>query len=922
MTTRSTARLPAFALALAISAAGLVVLAQTPPTSQPSVGQGGRRGQDLTGIDFTKQPPVQAKTPEEQLKQFILPPGYRLELVMSDPIIQEPTAIAFDGNGRMFVVEDRSYMLDIDMTGQLDPISRISLHVDTNNDGVYDKHTAFVDHLVFPRFVLPFGPNTILTKESNAQELWKYTDTDGDGVADRKELFDTGYGRLANIEGQEAFLTWGLDNWMYSTYNAFRARWTPHGVVKEPTGNNRGEWGVTQDNDGKMWFESGAPGVPVSFQFPIVYGNFTVPDELEPDFRIPWGAPVRVADMQGGLNATRMPDGSLKGVTGSAGNDIYRGHRLPKDLVGDYLYGEPVGRIVRRIRAEKKEGLTYLRNVYPNNEFIKSLDPLFRPVDVTTAPDGTVYITDMYHGIIQVGNFAGPGTYLRARIQQYDLDKIIHKGRIWRLVYDGVKPDRSDALRRDRVAPRMHNETPAQLVRHFTHRNGWWRDTAQQLLVLKQDKSVVPQLVTMTTGSPNLLARFHAMWTLEGLGALKPALVRRLMEDAEPRMRIQAIRASETLYKAGDRSFAADYAALTRDADVDVVIQAMLTINRWKVGDAAATTKTVMENNQAEGVQLVGTTMLTAAANANNNRGRGNLSPEERNQLDRGGQIYNELCSACHGPDALGTPTAEPGVTQAPALAGSSRVNAHRDYITKVVLNGLVGPLDGKTFTNMMIAMNNNDDEWVAAVTSYVRHSFGNSGGFVTPADVARVRAASAARKTPWTWPELAATIPLPLAPDGWKATSSENADAAVGALRLTGWNAGQPQQTGQWFQVELPKAEVVTEIQFHSPAPGGRGGGGNAVAVSAGGAPVVAPGGFPRGYKVEVSQDGASWTAAAQGAGNGPTTISTFTPVSAKFVRITLTANVDDAPAWSVQNLRIFSVTPSTGRTQAPGKH
>ncbi len=92
-----------------------------------------------------------------------------------------------------------------------------------------------------------------------------------------------------------------------------------------------------------------------------------------------------------------------------------------------------------------KRASRILHNAYPNNEFIKSLDPLFRPVDVTTAPDGTVYITDMYHGIIQVGNFAGPGTYLRARIQQYDLDKVIHKGRIWRLVYDGVKPDRSDS---------------------------------------------------------------------------------------------------------------------------------------------------------------------------------------------------------------------------------------------------------------------------------------------------------------------------------------------------------------------------------------------------------------------------------------------------------------------------------------------
>ena len=201
--------------------------------------------------------------------------------------------------------------------------------------------------------------------------------------------------------------------------------------------------------------------------------------------------------MQGGLNATRMPDGSLKSVTGSAGNDIYRGHRLPKDLVGDYLYGEPVGRIVRRIRSEKKEGLTYLHNVYPNNEFIKSLDPLFRPVDVTTAPDGTVYITDMYHGIIQVGNFAGPGTYLRARIQQYRPGQDHSQGPH---LAAGLRRRQAGPIGcdgRDRIAPRMNNETPAQLVRHLSHPNGWWRDTAQQLLVLKQDKSVVPALLAI-----------------------------------------------------------------------------------------------------------------------------------------------------------------------------------------------------------------------------------------------------------------------------------------------------------------------------------------------------------------------------------------------------------------------------------------
>ena len=385
-------------------------------------------------------------------------------------------------------------MLDIDMTGQLDPISRISLHVDTDNDGVYDKHTVFVDHLVFPRFVMPFGPNTILTKESNAQEVWKYTDTNGDGVADKKELFDTGYGRLANIEGQEAFLTWGLDNWMYSTYNAFRARWTPHGVVKEPTGNNRGEWGVTQDNDGKMWFESGAPGVPVSFQFPIVYGNFSVPDELEPDFRIPWGAPVRVADMQGGLNATRMPDGSLKGVTGSAGNDIYRGHRLPKDLVGDYLlrragrphrppdpFGEERRPHVPAQRVSEQRVHQVARPVVPSRRrHDRARRHRVHHGHVSRHHPGrelrrTRHLPARAHPAVRPGQDHSQGPHLAARVRRREAR-------------------RSDALRRDRIAPRMNNETPAQLVTHFTHPNGWWRDTAQQLLVLKQDRSVVPQL--------------------------------------------------------------------------------------------------------------------------------------------------------------------------------------------------------------------------------------------------------------------------------------------------------------------------------------------------------------------------------------------------------------------------------------------
>ena len=95
----------------------------------------------------------------------------------------------------------------------------------------------------------------------------------------------------------------------------------------------------------------------------------------------------------------------------------------------------------------------------------------------------------------------------------------------------------------------MYCETPAQLVKHLEHPNGWWRDTAQKLLVLGQDKSVAAALKTMASKSPNQLARIHALWTLEGLDSLDAGLARQLMKDADPQIRIQAIRASETLYK-------------------------------------------------------------------------------------------------------------------------------------------------------------------------------------------------------------------------------------------------------------------------------------------------------------------------------------------------------------------------------------
>jgi mono/diheme cytochrome c family protein len=479
--------------------------------------------------------------------------------------------------------------------------------------------------------------------------------------------------------------------------------------------------------------------------------------------------------------------------------------------------------------------------------------------------------------------------------------KIAGFGRIWRLSYDGIE--------RDRRQPRMLQETPAQLVAHLSHPNGWWRDTAQQLLVLKQDKSVVPSLERLARAPGNPLARAHALWTLEGLGALDASLVREQMKDADAQVRIQAIRASETLYKAGDRSFDPDYRALTKDADTDVVIQAMLTLHLFRARDLDAVVKEAQAANQARGVQEVGRQILQPAPSVmfSGRGGRGGLSPELEASLQRGAATYKELCSTCHGADGRGAPVeGGGGAMLGPPLAGSNRILGHRDYVIKTLLHGLTGPLDGRNY-GVMVPMGMNSDEWVASVGSYIRSGFGTGNWVITPGDVAKVRAATAGRKTSWTVEELESSLPRQIVADtSWTVTASHNSSGASAGLNFSGWSTGAPQEAGMWYQIELPRPAMLTEIEFEAPAQGrGRGG------------PPPA-GTYPRSYQVQVSDDGQSWgQAVATGKGTGsPLTIG-FAPTRGRFIRITLTAPAPDAPAWAMRNIRLLEAPGGAARSR-----
>lgn len=870
------------------------------------------------GIDLEPKPPVLPLPVDEQRKKFMLQPGYKLEPVLTEPEIQQPGAITFDGNGRMYVLELRTYMLTVDSEGTLKPVSGISRWEDTDNDGVYETGGMFVDSLIFPRFVLPVGPNSILTMESNADNVYKYTDTDNDGRADKKEFFTDNFGRPGNVEHQQAFLYWGMDNWLYSTVNPFRVRWTPNGVLRESTGSNHAQWGITHDDDGKLWFQGGSNGLPSYFQFPIHYGDYVVEKNYAEGFDVPWGAPVLVADMQGGMQAVRMPEGTLNRVTGAAGNDLYRGHRLPKALVGQYFYGEPVARIVRQVNAEVKEGLTILNNVYQaeKSEFIRSTDPLFRPVDMATAPDGTMYIVDMYHGIIQEGEWTPVGSYLRTKIQQYQLDKVVGLGRIWRLTHEDKD--------RDKTKPRMYEQASAELLVHLGHPNGWWRDMAQQILIQRQDKSVATALVDMARTNKNLLARFHALWALEGIGALEASLVKELLKDPNARMRMQALWVSESLYKAGDKSFDKIYIEMMGDSNTHVKMRAMMTGRLLKIPGTVTAVKKVLAADSAEGVQLVGKQVLDPpVVTSFFGRSNPNFNEEEKALVKAGADIYNSLCSTCHSPLGTGTPFG-PGKLMAPSLLGSSRVQAHPDYVIKVLLRGLTGDIAGESYAGgVMAPMGNNTDKWIASVASFIRTNFENESSLVKPEDVARVRKETLQQTTPYTFETLWASVPkvLEVQPT-WKVTASHTGEtrkgstaSPLGAFNFEGWTTGITQKAGMWFQVAFAKTVTVNEIQFKSPP------------ISRGwreGSPPPIPT-YPRGYHLEISNDGKQWTKIITGGvGAGAFTAIRFEPVQTRFLRMTLTRSesvvhgerrgkpFDFEVVWNMRELKLYGFQSS----------
>jgi glucose/arabinose dehydrogenase len=887
---------PRFAVALVL--APLFASCST-PTELPSA-----PAEPVAAAASPAPPPIKALSPAASIATVQMPSGYKLEPVLTEPDIAEPVMIAFDGNGRMFVAEMRTYMQDAEATGEQQPFSRVSMHEDTDGDGVYDKHTVFADKLLLPRIMLTLD-DRIIIGETNSDDLYIYRDTNGDGVADEKTLWYQGGPRGGNMEHQPNGLVWAMDNGLYSTYHDYRLRFGADGkAIKEAIPVNGGQWGITQDDWGKVWFvNAGNETGPVHFQQHIIYGQFSAPDELIGQYKAVWPL-AKVGDTQGGPGEQR-PDKTLNHFTATCGQDIFRGDRLPADLRGNLLFAEPVGRLIRRTLISVDDGVTHLANAYEDqhSEFIRSTDPLFRPVNMVTAPDGTLYIVDMYRGIIQQGEWTRKGSYLRGQIDALKIEHETGRGRIYRLTHDGFERG---------PQPHMLDEKPAQWVQHLSHPNGWWRDTAQKLLVLRRDMSVVPALEKLAVSDAmDPRPRLHALWTLDGLGVLDDTLILRALKSADPQVRMAGLRLAEGRLIAQPSAHApvsVSVRAALRDPDPRVDIQAMLSVRRAALPDAKKVIQATAQASSSAGVYLINEQLWDEAKAEDPQLGR-LLGIGGLKSYRSGATLYNSVCFACHGPDGRGAPTpGAEGKTIAPPFADSPRVLGDERAAIAIVLHGLQGTVNGIDYGAPMVPMSSYSDAELANVLTYIRNSFGNRAPAVEAAAVAVRRAADAGRTGYWTLEELTSQIPALGVPRErfkrraeWKLAANMKAransplEAIVDGDPKTGYITEDVKPFPlEWLTIELPARSRIMGIDVDS-----RGEKGNA-GKDFGWAPA---------YSIQASDDGKTWTMVAPKVVGEPHARLNFAaPVEAQHLRIAIVEKEGWQP-WVIKELNIYGV-------------
>jgi putative membrane-bound dehydrogenase-like protein len=507
--------------------------------------------------DLPRFPPVAVSS---ALDTFQLRKGFRLELVAAEPLVIDPIAFAFDEDGRLFVIEMNDYP---DRSERLGQVKRL---VDVDGDGRFDKGTVFAKGLRWPSAVHCYAGGVFV---GSVPDLIFYKDLDDDGVADEKKVVLTGWGNRAGTldpEGVFGSLSWGLDNRIHGLANRYSGDISnPTNLAAKPVrlGGNfafdprtmlltveagEGQYGMGFNDDGRQFLCRQHRHI-MTHLFERRYADrnpfYTVPDptvDIAVDgpkaalYRIspeePWRVmrtKWRVEGLEMGIEAGGRASGYFSAACGLT---IYRGNAFPRDYVGDAFVADPAENVVHRKKVTHTGPSASAQRPADEQkvEFLASKDTWFRPVYMANAPDGTLYVADMYREIIEALGIPDE------IVKHLDLHAGSDMGRIYRIVPEGFKQPR---LRR------LSKASVQELVETLEHSNGWHRDTATRLLYERKDRTAVPSLAKLLLRSKSPPGRLHALYALKGLESLDEKLLLKALSDGEGVVREHAVRLSE-----------------------------------------------------------------------------------------------------------------------------------------------------------------------------------------------------------------------------------------------------------------------------------------------------------------------------------------------------------------------------------------
>jgi putative membrane-bound dehydrogenase-like protein len=558
---------------------------------------------------------VPPMTPQQSMASAEVAPGFRMELVASEPQVIDPVAISTDENGQMYVVEMRDYSeKDKDFLG------RIRLLTDKDGDGRFETSKVFLDKLSWPTAVTCYGGGVFI---GDPPDIVYAKDTDGDGVADVKQVIYTGFSRT-NVQGMMNSLQWGLNHRIYGTSSTTGGkikrvalgslddvvRGTSE-IAKDENAktvdlHNRdfaidpktmnlstltggGQHGMTFNRWGDRFVCSNSDHLQAivfeerylsrnPYQSVVSARRSIASDGPQAEvYRISPIEAWRIARTQ--MRVTGVAPGPIEGggraggyFTGATGVTVYEGGQWPTGGDTIVLTADVGSNLIHRKRLIP-DGVTYRGDrIDKNTEFVRAKDIWFRPVQMALGPDGSLLICDMYRETIE-----HPHSLPEVLKRQLDLSSG-NRGRIYRVAptnYHYAPPKW------------LGKASPAELIDALDNPNQWRRMTALRLIYERQQPQTAELLRAKFAGCKRPEGRIDILHALDSLISLNETDVLHALADPHPQVRRHGLRFSEPML---DKSAAVREKAVSLTSDTDSVVQFQLALSLGETHAASATT--------------------------------------------------------------------------------------------------------------------------------------------------------------------------------------------------------------------------------------------------------------------------------------------------------------------------------------------